>query len=370
MYDYDVIIVGAGVGGAHLSRRLRSSGARVLLLEREKDVKVDSGIVSRDVLKYIRIPKRVVREKISEMVFVSPRGKEVSLATKKYFALLIDSAKFRRWLRREAERYCELRFETCKYVSVKKEFVEVSTDKSTYVAKLVVACDGAVSRVRSALGLTPPKIFSSARCRVKRNRHRRITVYFNKNYSPHFFAWEIPKSREIGLICRDWIGEHLNLFVKENGFEVEEKTFAPVAVGAVKSYARRCVLLGDACGQTKPFTAGGIVYAIRCAEIAGAVIKRLLSENRFDERSLAVYEKRWKREIGFEISLQMFLRNLYRRMSNNDIEKMFALLGREIERIRELEYDRISSLLRNLPKRKLLKALLLLLPVILARCYY
>jgi electron-transferring-flavoprotein dehydrogenase len=69
--------------------------------------------------------------------------------------------------------------------------------------------------------------------------------------------------------------------------------------------ASRVFLLGDAAGQTKPFTGGGILYGMTAADHAA----RTIDPGR--PATLARYESAWRDDLETEIRLGHWLRRAY-----------------------------------------------------------
>ena len=63
--------------------------------------------------------------------------------------------------------------------------------------------------------------------------------------------------------------------------------------------------MGDAAGQTKPFTGGGILYGMRAADVAARVV---------DPRTpatLDAYERGWREELQRDVALGHLVRRAY-----------------------------------------------------------
>ena len=66
---------------------------------------------------------------------------------------------------------------------------------------------------------------------------------------------------------------------------------------APRTIGRRSLLVGEAAGQTKPFTGGGILYGMRSADHAARTVDPT------DPATLSEYESAWREELGTEIRL-------------------------------------------------------------------
>ena len=85
------------------------------------------------------------------------------------------------------------------------------------------------------------------------------------------------------------------------------------------------IAVGEAAGQVKTTTGGGIYYGLLCAELAAEVIVEALQCDRCDEGFLVQYEVKWKKEIYRELKLGYLFRKAFAKLSDHEIEKLFSL---------------------------------------------
>jgi len=111
----------------------------------------------------------------------------------------------------------------------------------------------------------------------------------------------------------------------------------------------KIMLVGDAAGQTKPTTAGGIYSGGMGGLIAGKIaVQYLKSDN---SRILYNYEKQWKKMFQRDFELTRISRNLFERLDNKAIDKIFSLIlrkGIENDISNEGEFDFHSSVLQKI----------------------
>ena len=126
-----------------------------------------------------------------------------------------------------------------------------------------------------------------------------------------------------------------------------------------RSYADRALVIGEAAGQIKTITCGGIYYGLRAAEIArGGAACRLQSCN-YRTSALAVYEKRWRSLLEKELQIGLKLRNAFERIGDSSIETFFDLARKDglIALIREkANFDWHSDLVSTIFRHSLLNA--------------
>ncbi len=348
---YDVIIVGGGVAGCYLASRL--SGLNVLLIEKNKKVTLkDSGIVSKDFLEFF--DSKLIKNEISSMEAISPSGRSFKLSNSEPFAYILKRTLFTKYLRTIAKRNAKIIYENVLGVTY-SDFVTVHTTGGAHQGKIVIGSDGANSVVRRYAKISRPFLSLGIMVKTRTKLDGEINVFFNKHFSPDFFSWIIPHNNEYGTISSVRPREYLRHF--------EQKQFLPggdilaylIPTGYVRSYDNRTLLIGDACGQNKPLTGGGIMFGLKASCYAASTLEEAFEKGRFDGKILKRYEDMWKRDFAHEIDKQFLVRMLYRRLTNRDIDKIFIEIGPEIEKLRNFDYDKFSGAWVKLPKLKLMK---------------
>lgn len=357
---FDVIIIGAGAAGCYLSSLLAKQGKTVLIIEKSKKIKKDSGIVSKNIENFVQMKKGLVKSRIKKMKFVSPFNKSFIISSEEPFAYLLERDRFGKHMRTLAKTSgARILYAECSCIDWGKGFVEATAGGNKYYAKIVVGCDGVSSLVRKSMAIRSPGLFHGAMSlgnfSVKQSD---IEVHFNKFFSPHFFAWSIPQTKETGVISKKDPLEYMKYYQRKVNF-IPKKTFiSPITIGTVKSFGERSLLVGDSCGQVKPVSGGGIMYSLICANHAAAAINAAFDANDFSERFLKRYEKAWKADLGNDIRFQLFCRRLFRKMNNRDIDDFFSIAGKDMENIKCFDYDKMSTVLWELPRITILKCAL------------
>ncbi|MFC3478140.1 geranylgeranyl reductase family protein [Halobacterium litoreum] len=177
-------------------------------------------------------------------------------------------------------------------------------------AKMVAGSDGPRSRVRDALGLPEPDEFLHGALAFDPDPDHEDFVDVHLTV-PEFFAWRIPRGEggvEYGLAAAP--GEDVpalfDALVEDYGVEIEHRCSGVIPIGPPDTVtSHRGFLLGDAAGQTKPFTGGGILYGMRAADCAADE----LDPDR--PGTLAGYERAWRDELSRDIALGHLVRKGY-----------------------------------------------------------
>ncbi|MCJ7769462.1 MAG: NAD(P)/FAD-dependent oxidoreductase, partial [Dehalococcoidales bacterium] len=215
-----------------------------------------------------------------------------------------------------------------------------------------------------------------------------IEVYMGNEVAPGFFAWLVPTSPQrtlVGLLSRNSPKEYLKKLLSSlkadgkidyNGGKIDCRgiTIKPPA----RTYGRRLIVVGDAAGQVKPTTGGGIYFGLLSAEIAARNLRTALEKNDFSAKRLSGYQREWKKELGQELRICYWARKLYERMSDEQIDRIFDItiasgIDKALLDAEDLSFDwhgrAILRLARQKALAKPLKAMRIPLKFIIDREY-
>ncbi len=164
---------------------------------------------------------------------------------------------------------------------------------------------------------------------------------------PDFFAWVIPLGdrARVGLCVKSNPRPHLNSFVKQlksdgriKSDRVYSESFGviPVHDPGLKTQYDGVVTVGDAAGQVKASTGGGIVFG-------GVSAEHVLHPD---------YEHAWRREIGWELRLHLMIHRFLARLSDKGKDRLFTAVregGGSLERKGDMDYasKTLSALVTN-----------------------
>ena len=112
------------------------------------------------------------------------------------------------------------------------------------------------------------------------------------------------------------------------------------------------LLVGDAAGQVKATTGGGIIFGAACARVAADVISAHIEHG----TALAHYEKMWRRQYGMDLKLHAALHNYYSSMGPRSLAlliRMSKLFGAEQFFSRYGDMDSPSTMLKRFVLRGL-----------------
>jgi flavin-dependent dehydrogenase len=124
---------------------------------------------------------------------------------------------------------------------------------------------------------------------------------------------------------RDWLE-----FLQAEGRVVSAEPKLSCGAVPLKPLARTCgervVVVGDAAGQVKPTTGGGIYYGLLCADIAAETLHQALESDDLSARSLARYEREWRSRLERELKIGRWARRLFERLDDHRLDQLFDII--------------------------------------------
>ena len=351
--DWDVAVVGAGPAGSRTARDLARAGLRVGLLEEHRTVGVPShcsGLISLRTLREADIGEEAAIHRITGAFVHTQGGTEVALGGTETRAVAIDRVAWDQTLCEQAQAAgAELVRARMTYVERENNHVRLTTQtdgrNSTLTARMVVGADGTHSRVARSLGMPRPAEFAynlGIEGRLDPGagadwRDDYVHVFVGHDLAPGWFGWIIPTG---GGVVRVGIGTtgavkpiecykrmaaaFPALFASLRPTRMYGGTI-PLAF-APRSYAGHALLVGDAAGQVKPFSGGGIYTSLVAGRNAARTIVEAFGKDAFTAKALAPYERRWKREIGRELRKSWHLRHFGLALNDSQIERVVGAL--------------------------------------------
>jgi len=343
---YDVIVIGGGPVGSYVAYKLGGVGYDVVVLEQKEKLGgwvCCAGIISQGCVSSFAIDDSVVLRRVNSARLFSPSGRLLRLWRQETQACIVDRAAFDMaivsWAQGKGAQY--VLNSPVRDIEVGDDGVRVEVarqgEKSNFEARAVVIATGFGSRLVEGLGLGKVGDFvMGAQAEVETIGVDEMEVYFSQEVASGFFAWLVPTSPPkalVGLLSRRSPGLYLRKLISSllaQGKIVSDETelshrgvsLKPLA----RTYSRRLVVVGDAAGQVKPTTGGGIYYGLLCADIAANNLHRALDDDDLSARNLASYEREWKKKLGRELKICYYARKFYEHLSDKQIDKVFDII--------------------------------------------
>lgn len=342
----DVIVIGGGPSGLRVAGRLAARGLGVRVLERKDGIGenvICTGIVGRELFDDFGLDRGSVIGEIRKVRLVSPFSTALTYEHPRPFACVVDREKFDGGLAgtaRSAGAAVELG-SPVEDIDVRSDGVVVTARRAgegrvRYAASMAVIASGVDSNLQRRTGLGCPRDFlNGAQVEVPHDEPDMTTIFFGRGVAPGGFGWAVPSGENtvrLGLLTNKEPKAHLRKMVG-TGFESLARAAEgrpvrtkPVAQGLLSpTFGTRVLSVGEAAGQTKTTTGGGISYGLLCADLAADAIIDGFRTASFEASDLAEYERRWRKAIEKEIVVGYYTRKMCARLSDNQIEGLFHL---------------------------------------------
>jgi digeranylgeranylglycerophospholipid reductase len=344
---YDVIVVGAGPAGSCIAHELVSSGYNVAVFEEKSAPGINAcctGIISTECFGSLGMETGVILNEVRSARFFFPSGKYLRFQTENAQAYVVNRLLLDKSLTSKAQSRGAKYFFSCRVVDILpgKDSIQAETlcsgGRQVFGARVIVLANGFRPRLPRKLGLGEIKRFLvGAQAEIEVRGVDEFEVYFGQEIAPGAFAWLVPTSGDrayVGLLATSQARLRLKGFLKSlfdagraisPEAEIEQK---PIPIWPLaRSYGHRLVVVGDAAGQVKPTTGGGIYFGHVGAKIAAEVLAGALESDNLTAAYLARYQEQWKARMGREISRGYWARWAYARLSDRQIEGIFSVLN-------------------------------------------
>ncbi len=349
---YDVVVAGGSLSGLLTAREIGKSSISVKVLEADHEIGTPEhcgGLVSLSGLRKLGIvpSHRTFRNHITRAKICS-RCSSFVIDAKLQDVVAIDRRELDKQIAFQAQ---ELGVEittmnSMKSVSTYPKLDEdqshkagngytyaVSTTEGTVYCKFFVDARGLSSLIRKhRTGILPSGQYEVFAPWIEPDT---VELYFDTDKYPGFFAWIIPlgdNKAKIGVAGRDInIVNAINSFLESKGstYSISRKIFAPIYVsGPIRRFidGRRFLIVGDAAGQTKPTTAGGILSSGMGGILAGRAIVEAIEQE--DDLFLKNYPSEWHSIFGFEFKKLILARKIFEHLDNKAIDELFSTVSR------------------------------------------
>lgn len=378
MDRYDVAVIGAGPAGSMAAKKAAESGADVVIFEEHPRAGWPvqcAGLLGVRAMEESELPlaKFAIRPVRGATVF-SPGGVQIAFKSSEVKAWVVDRRIFDRALLAEAARSGADVMMASPVTGLArvggKSVLKVGrgADQEKIVARVVVSAEGAGGRIARSAGIGQPReILSSAQVEVpfKIEDPEMVDVFLGEKVAPGFFAWAIPASEgtaRVGLCCLENACEHLKHLLKSSAIRRRVQG-GPlhIVVGGLplgppaSTVAEGIIAVGDAAGQVKPTSGGGVYPGLVSAKIAGTVAAAASREGNASAARLSEYERKWRVALERELRLGMIAHKMRAKMTDEELDDLVCLLASREDLIRIIEevgdIDRPSRVIKKVAPR-------------------
>ncbi|MBN1169517.1 NAD(P)/FAD-dependent oxidoreductase [Candidatus Micrarchaeota archaeon] len=313
----DVHIVGAGPAGSLSAISALEKGHEVVISEDHPESgypKNCSGLFSKDGLSSLSIDykKHIINPIYGANIYFVDQKLEIR--KKQPVGFVCNRSKIDRSLAETAER-----------LGAKINYNEKIKD--SFHSKTIIGADGPLSAV--ARHFSFPKISAYAFTLQSFVDYQAedpyiVEVFLSSRFKG-FFGWIIPHNEDVAEFG---VGSLNNvqgawkalLDIKRISAPTPRGWTIPIAVRPRTSLAKnnyKVLLVGDAAGQVKSTTGGGVIFGGHCAKIAGRTLSPLL------------YELEWRTQFGIDLKIHQVIQNYLAGQSDAGIQA----LGRRLKKL-------------------------------------
>ena len=363
-FDSDLAIVGAGPAGscAAWESVKYKPGVSVSIFEEHSNIGRPlqcSGLVATDGLRNLGLNlTKLNYNKIKRAKFIAPNFSSFDINRGKDSMVVIDRVALDNYLAERARTNgCEYHLEHrvnqihfddngwILYINHKKK-------KKIHRSKVLVSAEGVHARLTRSIGLSPPDrnwLFPALQYEFEDTQDVDpdcVELYFGRKYAPGFFGWFIPineNSVRLGIAVEPRFKGKRRLFLKQfrkhpflkDRFKNSKITnsyggYVPVS-GPVKiTYHKSFMVIGDAAGQSKATTGGGINIGGYCGRLAGLMARKIILEELPSLKACRDYQNQWRTLFEPNLSLMKLFRRILTPLPDETWNEIIKI-GRETD---------------------------------------
>jgi digeranylgeranylglycerophospholipid reductase len=221
----------------------------------------------------------------------------------------------------------------------------------TICTSVVIGADGVKSRIASYAGLEKPaRVLPGIQIEAPYvSEDSDFVELFPGSFAPGFFAWTVPvdeKVSRIGLALEPGLAwkngpeersplSYLEKFLRSNPHVKARYSggMLDFVVGGIpigpqeKTISDGILLVGDAAGQAKPTSGGGIYTGAFAAKIAGKVAAQAALEGDTSAERLSEYDQLWRKGLGKELEIGLKIHDYIGKLEDRQLNDLIGSLN-------------------------------------------
>ena len=353
--NFDVAIIGAGPSGSLAGQQAaENSELSIAIFEEHKQIGKPthcSGLIALDGLLNLGVNRNIVQKKImvneiKRARFVAPNGNSFQINRKNDSMVVLNRNTLDQYLAECSERagasiytnhhVKEINFDHNKW----RLLIRQEKNTKTITCDILISAEGSKARLAHSIGLYRPNqnwLLPAIQYEMKRLIDVETDcseLFFGNNFAPGFFGWFIPLNEEsarIGIAVSPVHSGKTRLYLekflhKHSVIKMRTKKaklvnsyggFVPASGPVKKTFLEQFMLVGDAAGQSKATTGGGVNIGGYCGRLAGKYASKIISKDFTPLQGCREYQKQWKSCFEPELSLMKYLRRAISYLPDN-----------------------------------------------------
>ncbi len=361
---YDVAVIGAGPAGNIGAYLTAKAGLSTLVVEEHEAAGLFvncTGIIGIEAFRKLNLPQDQILSSLQAIRFFAPSGQSFRYDPGRPLAHVVSRRQFDQALASLAQSEgAQFRFGYhSRLIRVDSEAVELrqsEEDPDPILAKAVMIATGFGSNLPLQVGLPGIRsIVYGAQAEVEMDGVEEVEIYLGKKVAPEAFAWVVPLSpgrARVGLTTAKEAPRYFQGLLHHPAIRRRIRTpdpkmlLSPIPIEPIdSSVADRVLVVGEAAGQVKTTTQGGIYYGMLCAAMAAETLVEAARRRDFSARTLRRYDRAWRQAIEQELKTGLSLRQLFSRLSDAQIDAMVELGRRDdiiglVKRLAQFDWHR------------------------------
>ena len=382
----DVVVVGAGPAGNNAALELASRGFGVRVIDSRVNIgdKLCTGIIGVECARRFPLDSELVYHEARSAKLVTPEKATLHFSVATSQAKIVDRVSYVASFAHRAEAAGAIYNlgQRVTEISPEGSGVSIRTDQNHYRARSVIIASGFGTPLTNQVGLGRAADYVTAvQAEAAIGDEDQVEIHLGQDVAPGFFSWIVPTRPGralVGLLTRRKAQKHLEGFLGrlESEGRIRRVIKGPSSWGIPLRPLRhtlrdRILVVGDAAGQVKPTTGGGIYYSLLSSEIAADVLAGAISTGDLSSRYLSNYQRRWKELLGQELETGYSARRMYEYMSDSQISSLARQADRnglhqELINSPELSFDWHSQMIDKVLHHPILGGMLRLVNPFLA----
>ncbi len=360
----DIAIIGTGPAGLLAGYETQPSKNDLVTSIFAKNSKIGlpshcSGLVSYNGLKSLGLSMNDIKSRIGYNIirkarFVSPEGYSFEIDRGSSSMIVIDRPSLDQYLATRTRKSGSTIHTSHKVMRIKfidglwNLFIKYEGNKIIHRAPILINGEGIQTRLAESIHLPVPNknwhmpAYQCDLSNVSELEKDCSELYFGQKFAPGFFGWVIPlndDSARVGIAVGPWIKgrtrylfnkflrKHPDLKKRFKNAHIDKSYggMVPASGPISKTYSRSYMVVGDAAGQTKATTGGGVNIGGFCGLLAGKYARKIATLDLSPEIGCREYQRQWKAHFEPDLSLMKLFRRTISHLPDSSLDDIFKL---------------------------------------------